>query len=560
MANNFIDNGTVSTTGNALPSTKSNVPLAPALPSSQSLSANDVNTITGALADVKTVVTRTVSIMSYGADPTGATDSSAAFAAAFTSLAAGGTLYLPTGTYKIAAAVTGVGLIVQGDGIGATILNLSGSGQLILSGSYARLIGCTITSSNTPTVPSVSLADNTFNSRIRDCLFTGCAAGALASSGLLINTEVRDCVFTGCCIGVTTPVIALGNGSSTTTVLRGCYVSNNNDTATGVAVALGAGDPARIHDCWIESSGNALILGTTGAIITSCYFEYMVGTSGCIVHDYTFNVGSFVLRDCFFSMYAPWAINTPIITTNAQSVVLQGNYFDTNPYEFASANGITLLSSQAALLDRIVMTGNSSNDPGLFSQMNGDSDQVFGSADSYTNMTTHSSFEDTSHVTVVGAVATATQAMSGYLGGTSQQLAFNGGGSGYCEFTNAVDSGTTVGDTYTVSFYAKVSAGSDVNPASPLYLSMLDTVNSVFEGFYALAPTSTWKRFVFKTLPAQHTASHVFVILPPTLSTPPTVTVLIDGLQIEKNTRRPHPLATTTSAAVTVGIVNTNAT
>ena len=550
------------TDGSTLPTGKVDAD-PPGVPPNEYADATEWNEAVQASLDIRTFLNTTLvsaNVLAFGADPTGAADSTSAFNDAIATIVSGGTLLVPGGIFKFDGVVTASGIIVKGNGIGSTVLNMSGSGQLVLAGSYARLIDCSITSSNTPTVPSVSLADNTFNCRIRDCLFTGCLAGAIGSSGLIINLGVLDCVFTGCAMQASTSVINVGNGSSTTMVFERCYLSNNNDAAGGQAMTIGAGDPVRIRDCWIESSGNALLLGTTGAIITGCYFEYMVGTTGCIVHGYTFNAGAMVIRDCFFSIYAPWTTNLPLITCRTSSVLITGCYFNTNPYEFASANGITVLAAQAAMLDRIVMHGNTTNDNVLSSQINGDADQVFGSADRYTNMVTHSSFEDGSHVTVVGGIATATQAMSGYLGNTSQQLAFNGGGSGACEFTNAVDSGTAVGDTYTISFYAKVTVGSDVSPDSPLYLSMLDTVNGVYEGWYGFCPSSVWKRFVFQTLPAKHTASHTFVILPPQLSTPPTVTVLIDGLQMEKNARRPHPLATTIAAPVTVGIVNTNAT
>ena len=112
MSNNFIDDGLVSATGLPLPSTKEDNPLAPILPSLTSVDAADWNTDTGALADIKTVVVREVSIMSYGGDPTGASDNTAAITAALTAMSNSGVLHLPAraagspGVYKVASNLT----------------------------------------------------------------------------------------------------------------------------------------------------------------------------------------------------------------------------------------------------------------------------------------------------------------------------------------------------------------------------------------------------------------------------------------------------------------------
>ncbi|HLZ10334.1 MAG TPA: hypothetical protein VKT80_17225, partial [Chloroflexota bacterium] len=103
---NYIDTGIVSSTGAALPGTKINGPTPQPFPSNQLLNAPEANTIIGALADIKTVVTRQVSLMSFAADPTGSSDSSAALAAACTALSGGGTLHVPVGTYKIGSNTT----------------------------------------------------------------------------------------------------------------------------------------------------------------------------------------------------------------------------------------------------------------------------------------------------------------------------------------------------------------------------------------------------------------------------------------------------------------------
>lgn len=101
MANNFIDNGLASTTGQALPGTKFPGPEPIVGPTNQYLSNVEANTITGSLADVKTVIVRQVSLMSFGADPTGVADSGGALASACAALSSGGILHIPVGTYLI---------------------------------------------------------------------------------------------------------------------------------------------------------------------------------------------------------------------------------------------------------------------------------------------------------------------------------------------------------------------------------------------------------------------------------------------------------------------------
>jgi hypothetical protein len=91
---NFIDNDT------SLPSTK--VDAGPLVgPANQSLDAADINSMIQASLDIRTVLYRQVSIMSYGGDPTDTADNYGAFVAACAALSSGGILHLPVGTYKL---------------------------------------------------------------------------------------------------------------------------------------------------------------------------------------------------------------------------------------------------------------------------------------------------------------------------------------------------------------------------------------------------------------------------------------------------------------------------
>lgn len=82
-----------------------------------------------------------VSVITYGADPTGAADSTTAFKDAVAALpSGGGIVYAPAGTYLISGTVTfkqNQGLV--GDGHSATVINYTGSGVCVssaLSGTF----------------------------------------------------------------------------------------------------------------------------------------------------------------------------------------------------------------------------------------------------------------------------------------------------------------------------------------------------------------------------------------------------------------------------------------
>ncbi|HEY1918553.1 MAG TPA: glycosyl hydrolase family 28-related protein [Streptosporangiaceae bacterium] len=73
-----------------------------------------------------------INVVSYGADPTGATDSTAAIKKAIAALpAAGGLIYLPAGKYKVSSVLTctKVPAYFVGDGFWATVVEFTGTGD-----------------------------------------------------------------------------------------------------------------------------------------------------------------------------------------------------------------------------------------------------------------------------------------------------------------------------------------------------------------------------------------------------------------------------------------------
>lgn len=98
---NFVDNNT------SLPSQKTDIVPIPAGGSANNyMAANDYNKLAGAAQDIRTVILRETSIMSYGADPTGATSSNAALSAAISALTGGGIIHFPVGIYEISGAIS----------------------------------------------------------------------------------------------------------------------------------------------------------------------------------------------------------------------------------------------------------------------------------------------------------------------------------------------------------------------------------------------------------------------------------------------------------------------
>jgi hypothetical protein len=87
---NFVDNNV------SLPANKTDlVPIPAGGAATNYMASNDYNSLSQASQDIRTVIERTVSIMSFGADPTGTNDNSGAFTAAFAAMSNSGVLHLP---------------------------------------------------------------------------------------------------------------------------------------------------------------------------------------------------------------------------------------------------------------------------------------------------------------------------------------------------------------------------------------------------------------------------------------------------------------------------------
>jgi hypothetical protein len=441
-------------------------------------------------------------------------------------------------TISAGIALATAGVRIVGSGF-ETILSFAISGQtpgLTLQGSNTTLENLTITSTGTTTQQAVYISGNTGPLKISEVWFMNNPGGALNSGDFLIDILIEFCQFTGNS-GPDQPITAQIVGNSCTTVsVHKCNFSNNYNNISGIGMKITILDGPNITDSIFESSGTLLVAqGGASTRIEGCYFEDSQGS--VISSNYTFGAGVLTVRSCFFNK-GEGISGVAVITSSTGAVVLDGCTFS----GFSVSAG-DFLNLQGATLGSIRMQGNVSDDPAFGSLVEADDDQSLGGVQSYTNLATHSSFEDASHVSSLTNL-TATQGTIGYLGRTSQQLTWASGATGYSDaavFGNTLQSMTT-GDVFTVSFYAIASRGATIvaswNGAEGL-------------GQFAIRLTTAWRRYVIKSLPAVTTGAQNYLYLVPE-GLGSALTVNVDGVQVEKNVRFPGLLVSTTSGPMTV--------
>ena len=99
-----------------------------AAPTGSSLVGYKPASSTSVATTVQEKLRESISVKDFGATGNGITDDTAAFAAALLTLIGGGTLHVPTGTYRITSGLTAsYGIVIAGDGPGATIIKPSGN-------------------------------------------------------------------------------------------------------------------------------------------------------------------------------------------------------------------------------------------------------------------------------------------------------------------------------------------------------------------------------------------------------------------------------------------------
>jgi len=242
---------------------------------------------TGAVATtVQAKLRQTVSVLDFGADPTGATDSTTAIQAAITAAPQGGAVYVPNGTYKVSdALVIDKALTIYGDGPGKWIDSLGGS-----------IITQTNVAKNVFTLKA-SVAQYAFgqyglnNVNFRDLAITGPSSASRCTRGIGCDTTVnsgnyhiRECTFTNiqvrfCVTGIELVGICY---------LNDFYSSVISQCDTGFALYRGSA---------LESGGQTRFFGTTIDLITDTCLRWNTDTGsgdlslfGCTLADAAYGI------------------------------------------------------------------------------------------------------------------------------------------------------------------------------------------------------------------------------------------------------------------------------
>jgi hypothetical protein len=298
-------------------------------------------------------------------------------------------------------------------------------------------------------------------------------------------------------------------------------------------------DGPNIEDCIFESSGSGLSAqGGACTRIEGCYFEECYPV--VIESSYGYG-GTLLVRGCFFNKGGNGTIiQNAVISATPGAFILDGCTF--NGFSVSSGD---YLSVQGPTLGSIQMRGNISEDPPFRSLIGADDDQNLGGVDTYTNLATHSSFENTSQVSDVGNL-TAEQVNkpgAGYIGNTAQQLAWSGGAASnsYAVFSNTAVN-MNAGDVITVSFYAMASQNTQI-------WALWDGDADL--GQFQIFLTTGWRRYVIRSLAAPYCGIVNCLYLAPGTNASVLI-VTVDGVQVERNVRFPNPLVTTTTAPMMV--------
>jgi len=163
-------------------------------------------------------------VLAYGADSTGVSDSTTAIQTAATA-AAGGTLYFPSGTYKITSGITiSSGTVVRGDGI-SSVINASGGSVTIALGTNA-----------------------TTNVTFRDLKLTGSFIDGIGATNIT-GLGVYNCDISGATLTGATPTAGIYFSGATRVAISNNHLSGN-----------GTGDGTHGTDIYGDTTQNTDVL------------------------------------------------------------------------------------------------------------------------------------------------------------------------------------------------------------------------------------------------------------------------------------------------------------
>ena len=226
----------------------------------------------------------TVSVLDFGADPTGVADSTTAITNAVTAVQTGGSLYFPVGTYLTTGVTINKSITIYGDGIGSTIkCNTTGIGININFATQTQVNRVMISSldfTNGTNTPSAFISNtNALNTLIEKCNFIGVTATYCIVNTSSYGIIIRECTFDD----ITGSGIQFQENTGLTNYSYACRVIDCDFTiVSNQAVNYQGGNPGYFESCIFENCGGVAVqLGSgdnsLGTTFTNCYWEANTG-------------------------------------------------------------------------------------------------------------------------------------------------------------------------------------------------------------------------------------------------------------------------------------------
>ena len=286
-----------------------------------------------------------VSVLDFGADPTGVTDSTLQIQAAIDSIPAhplGGSVYLPTGTYKVSAPIlVNKSVYFYGDGYGTNIQTSSATANvLVASAERFHVSNLRITSSVTRTAGwYIDVLAGGNRSRISNFEMDG-AFGGIRTNATASLTIENGQLFNG--TPSTGVAIKVENGldltirdiltDSATNIFAGIYIKNAGDVAIEDSQLLHAGQALYI-ECG-SGEGALSIWANNTFFDTSDRGLYMLASNGG-------NIARCLFDQCWFAA----SVNQNILMATATGGLINGIDFNGCHIFLAGADGVLISDS-----------------------------------------------------------------------------------------------------------------------------------------------------------------------------------------------------------------------
>lgn len=218
-----------------------------------------------------------INVLDFGADPTGASDSTTAITNA---VSGGGCVYFPAGVYKISSTITlSNATTLLGDATSMTnstgasvITTTAATGDMFsATGPNIRFKSLRLVSSVTRTAGSCINSSNGYFVA-EDCYFDSYFIGITTSS---VSPRIMCCAFLN---GVVNTCVGIVVNGSYDFLCHGCIISRSSGNNSAGIQILSTGD-ATISDCSILRGGNCILI-TGGASIWVHNTKCDTSTSG----------------------------------------------------------------------------------------------------------------------------------------------------------------------------------------------------------------------------------------------------------------------------------------